>query len=197
MLANLMSRFSMQDNMHVMVDKSYYKTQAVTNLYGDHNVTGETPVNVEVTRNLTAAAVLVPIISQDGRQFVILTKRASHLDKHPGQVSLPGGRADIYDEDLIETALRETEEEIGVERHSLEVFGAMEPYVTVTDYAVTPILAVLEGKYQFNIDHLSLQNHLTMGSFSSEKCLETTMHLLIRSAAAVSTTRSSQTTKAY
>jgi len=92
-------------------------------------------------RVLRPAAVLVGITrGQDGARLV-LTKRASHLRNHPGQIAFPGGRQDAGDADLVATALREANEEIGLPREAVEVLGALPAHETVTGFLVTPILA--------------------------------------------------------
>ncbi len=88
-------------------------------------------------RVLRPAAVLVGIRGAD----VVLTKRASHLRHHPGQIAFPGGGQDAGDADLAATALREAEEEIGLPRVAARIMGALPAHETVTGYMVTPILA--------------------------------------------------------
>ena len=95
-------------------------------------------------RKLRAAAVLVPV--REGR--VILTKRSSKLRHHPGQIAFPGGKQDAGDPDITATALREAEEEIGIERRSVEVLGFLPRHETVTGFDVTPVLARLHGPFQ-------------------------------------------------
>jgi 8-oxo-dGTP pyrophosphatase MutT (NUDIX family) len=88
------------------------------------------------------AAVLVPVIL--GRKpSILLTKRTSHLKKHAGQVSFPGGRIDKEDADPEAAALREAEEEVALDPTRVEVIGRMSDYVTGTGYRITPILALL------------------------------------------------------
>jgi 8-oxo-dGTP pyrophosphatase MutT (NUDIX family) len=95
-------------------------------------------------RVLRPAAVLVGIIpsGQTGPR-VVLTKRASHLRNHPGQIAFPGGRKDEGDSDLTVTALREAEEEIGLPPAAVEILGALPAHETVTGYQVTPILGLI------------------------------------------------------
>ncbi|MCH8465564.1 MAG: CoA pyrophosphatase [Roseinatronobacter sp.] len=95
-------------------------------------------------RVLRPAAVLVGIVpgGQEGPQLV-LTKRASHLRNHPGQIAFPGGRKDEGDADLVATALREAEEEIGLPPTAVEILGALPAHETVTGYQMTPILGLI------------------------------------------------------
>ncbi|RTL53439.1 MAG: CoA pyrophosphatase, partial [Rhodocyclaceae bacterium] len=77
-----------------------------------------------VDNALTPAAVLVPLVVRDSGITVLLTQRTAHLNDHAGQVSFPGGRRDEGDPDLIFTALREAQEEVGLEPTQVDVLGA-------------------------------------------------------------------------
>lgn len=93
---------------------------------------------------LMPAAVLVPVVAYEDGERVILTKRTAHLSNHAGQISFPGGRVDAEDPDVIATALRETEEEIGLDRTYITVLGALEPYVTGTGFVVVPVVGLVK-----------------------------------------------------
>ena len=92
---------------------------------------------------MRAAAVLVPIMVRQSGTTVLFTRRATHLNKHAGQISFPGGRADECDCTPVDTALRETWEEVGIERDNVQVAGALDAYLTITGFAVTPIVGVV------------------------------------------------------
>lgn len=100
---------------------------------------------------LNDAAVLVPLVERDEWQ-VILTKRTDHLNHHPGQISFPGGRADKEDITPVDTALRETEEEIGISHNLIDLAGVIEPYVTVTHFHVVPVVGFVDPSYQVSMD---------------------------------------------
>ena len=89
------------------------------------------------------AAVLVPLVKRDDGLHVILTRRTDHLSDHAGQISFPGGRQEEEDATLEETALRETEEEIGLSRRHIDLIGRIDDYYTVTGYQVTPIIGLV------------------------------------------------------
>ena len=92
---------------------------------------------------LTRAAVLVPIVAHAGGLTVLFTQRTTHLKAHSGQVSFPGGRAEPHDPTPEFTALRETEEEIGLSVDAVEVLARLPEYCTRTGYCVTPVVGLL------------------------------------------------------
>ncbi len=100
-------------------------------------------------RVLRPAAVLVGVQEGACGPEVVLTKRASHLRHHPGQIALPGGRQDAGDSDLVITALREAREEIGLPARAVEVLGMLPAHETVTGYQVTPVLATITEPVAF------------------------------------------------
>lgn len=92
----------------------------------------------------TPAAVLVPLYEKDGALHAVFTKRREDLEQHPGEISFPGGRHDDEDPDLVFTALRESEEEIGLARADVELVGALPPIGTfVTSYRVHPFVGLI------------------------------------------------------
>ena len=91
---------------------------------------------------LRPAAVLIPIVLRD-EPTVLLTERSLRLANHSGQISFPGGRIDPGDVDAADAALREAEEEVALPRSFVEVLGHLSGYVTVTAYAVTPVVALV------------------------------------------------------
>jgi 8-oxo-dGTP pyrophosphatase MutT (NUDIX family) len=94
------------------------------------------------------AAVLVPLYAApDGELRVVLTRRRSDLRSHAGEISFPGGRLDAQDAGLSETALREAEEEIGLDRAQVTLVGALERTSTfATNYAIHPFVGLLDGE---------------------------------------------------
>jgi 8-oxo-dGTP pyrophosphatase MutT (NUDIX family) len=92
---------------------------------------------------LTRAAVLIPIVERPAGLTVLLTQRTAHLSNHAGQVSFPGGRAEDKDASPVDTALRETEEEIGLDRRHVEIVGALPDHVTASAYVVTPVVGLV------------------------------------------------------
>jgi 8-oxo-dGTP pyrophosphatase MutT (NUDIX family) len=91
-------------------------------------------------RVLRPAAVLIPVLSTPQGARLILTKRASHLAHHPGQIAFPGGKLDAGDADAAACARREASEEIGLDAANNEILGILDPHETVTGFSVTPVL---------------------------------------------------------
>jgi 8-oxo-dGTP pyrophosphatase MutT (NUDIX family) len=101
---------------------------------------------------LTPAAVLFPIVLRDHGQTVLLTQRTAHLRDHAGQISFPGGRVEADDVSPVHTALRETEEEIGLSREHVEILGYLPEYRTGTGFRVTPVVALVKPPFELALD---------------------------------------------
>lgn len=102
--------------------------------------------------NLKAAGVLIPIVEYPESLSVLLTQRSANLKDHAGQVSFPGGRMESADADITATALRETHEEVGIRPEDVDIAGYLHPMVTVTGYAVTPIVGLLKPIISLSLD---------------------------------------------
>jgi len=105
---------------------------------------------------VTQAAVLVPLLLKEDGLSVLLTQRTNHLRDHAGQISFPGGRMDPSDVDPNDTALRESEEEIGLERKRVEIIGHMPQYLTVSGYSVTPVVALVQAQAEYVLDEFEV-----------------------------------------
>lgn len=101
---------------------------------------------------LRDAAVLIGFVDRPEGLQVILTKRAEHLRHHPGQISFPGGKFEPEDIHLVNTALRETNEEVGIEDKHIHVFGQLPKLPTISQFNVTPFLAFISPDYKTHID---------------------------------------------
>ena len=102
--------------------------------------------------SLICAAVLIPLLSKNGEWYVLVTQRTQHVEHHKGQISFPGGACDPDDADLQATALRETFEEIGVPPESVEILGALDDFVTVTDFVVSPFVGVIPHPLAYRLN---------------------------------------------
>jgi 8-oxo-dGTP pyrophosphatase MutT (NUDIX family) len=92
----------------------------------------------------TAAAVLVPLYIRDRRVHAVFTERRHDLPRHAGEISFPGGRRDPEDATLLITALREAQEEIGLNPDAVEILGALQPTPTIaTGYAIYPFVGLI------------------------------------------------------
>lgn len=103
-------------------------------------------------RALTPAAVLVPLIDRTDGMTVLLTQRTEHVGDHAGQISFPGGHMEPGDDTPEETALRETEEEVGLDRRHVEIVGRLDRYVTRTGFSITPVVALVTPPFETNPD---------------------------------------------
>lgn len=117
----------------------------------------DTPFDAPVEDGIPAgqlrpAAVLVPIVLRDNEPTLLLTRRTDHLHHHPGQVSFPGGRVEAQDSSPIDTALRETEEEIGLARGKVELLGKLPQYRTGTGFDVTPVVGLVTPPFELQLD---------------------------------------------
>jgi 8-oxo-dGTP pyrophosphatase MutT (NUDIX family) len=97
------------------------------------------------------AAVLLPVIDR-GELTVLFTRRTDHLPAHAGQISFPGGKIDETDAGPLATALREAEEEIGLDRSHVEPLGYLDPYRTATGYRIIPVVALIEPRFTLAIN---------------------------------------------
>ena len=105
---------------------------------------------------VTQAAVLIPLVLQEEGLSVLLTQRTNHLRDHAGQISFPGGRMDPDDIDPNHTALRESEEEIGLDRSRVEIIGHLPQYLTVSGYSVTPVVGLVQAQAEYPLDEFEV-----------------------------------------
>lgn len=94
--------------------------------------------------NTIEAAVFFPLVQRADGLYVLFTRRASHLYDHAGQISFPGGRIEPGDRDAVAAALRETQEEIGVDPKFIRLIGAQPSFLTSTRFTMKPIIGVLQ-----------------------------------------------------
>lgn len=122
--------------------------------------------------DLVPAGVLVPLFLQSDELHVLLTQRTQLVKDHRGQISFPGGVKDEEDPDLLATALRETEEEIGLEPKVVEVLGSLHPVATITGYAITAFVGLIPHPYEFRTNHREVERLLVLpvaGFFPPER----------------------------
>jgi 8-oxo-dGTP pyrophosphatase MutT (NUDIX family) len=119
-------------------------------------VLADLPTNMRPQRPWKPAAVLVPVVMHLKGLTILLTQRTESLLDHAGQVSFPGGSSEAGDSDPVQTALRETDEEIGLERHFIEAVGFLDGYLTITGYAVTPVVGLVKPGFRLQPDPLEV-----------------------------------------
>jgi len=112
--------------------------------------------------NPLRAAVLIAIADEGNEAGILLTQRAEDLKTHGGQVSFPGGRCDPEDEDPTLTALRESEEEIGLDRGRVEVIGYLPDHLVISGYQVTPVVGVVGPGFQPKPDPVEVADVFTI-----------------------------------
>jgi 8-oxo-dGTP pyrophosphatase MutT (NUDIX family) len=127
--------------------------------YGDHRFNPGHP-RVTGVRQLRDAAVLIPVVDHGPEASVILTKRADRLTSHSGQVAFPGGRIDPTDASPEDAALREAQEEIGLDPGHVEIIGRMPDYVSGSGYRIAPVLSIVRPGF-----HLTINEHEVDAAF--------------------------------
>jgi len=113
---------------------------------------------LELSANLRAAAVLIPIIERGDSLAVLLTERSAALKHHAGQISFPGGGMETHDENISRTALREAHEEVGIRPDEVEIAGYLRPTLTVTGFAVTPVIGFVRNDFRLRVDTAEVQS---------------------------------------
>ena len=138
--------------------------------YPDHKRAGESQIKKD-------AAVLIALVEEqklngDTQLSILLTRRAAHLRHHGGQISFPGGKVEVFDDNIIATALRETEEEIGINKNDIEVIGHLQQYQTISGFTISPIVAFIKKEhrdaYENNDSQTDSDSHAN-GNFSLYK----------------------------
>jgi 8-oxo-dGTP pyrophosphatase MutT (NUDIX family) len=112
--------------------------------------------------HLVTAAVLVPLFLQEEEVQVLFTQRTLTVRDHRGQIAFPGGVRDPGDHDLLATALRETQEEIGLESRVVEVLGTLPPTDTITGYHIFPFVGLIPHPYNFRTNPREVERLLTL-----------------------------------
>ena len=113
----------------------------------------------EPTEGRTIAAVLLPLFYQEDRWFLLFTLRSDQVEHHKRQISFPGGKQDPG-EDLMQTALREAEEEVGINPLSVRILGALDDIVTITNYRVTPFVGVVSFPWEAKMSLIEIDELL-------------------------------------
>jgi 8-oxo-dGTP pyrophosphatase MutT (NUDIX family) len=118
------------------------------------------------------AAVLVPLFQKEGNCHLLFTKRSEQVKYHKGEISFPGGVVDEEDKELINTALREAFEEIGLKEDDVKIIGVLDDIVTVTEFIVTPIVGLFAYPYPFKVSEVEIAEliEVPLASLLEEDC---------------------------
>jgi len=123
---------------------------SVTPKRGDHDA-DPVMLKIAAVRPIRPAAVLVPVVDH-AEPTVLLTQRAQHLPNHPGQISFPGGKIEASDQTPLGAALRETEEEIGLDRQAVTPLGYLDLYMTTLGYRIVPVIARVKPGFSLTLN---------------------------------------------
>ena len=121
-----------------------------------HVIASDIIAKRQAVGKVTKAAVLIPLLLKEDGLWVLLTQRTNHLRDHAGQISFPGGRMDPEDQSPTDTALRESEEEIGLDRNRVEIIGHLPEYLTVSGYSVTPVVGLVQAQAEYVLDEFEV-----------------------------------------
>ena len=133
-------------------------------------------------QRLRRAAVLIPLFKKTGEYHILFTKRTEKVPHHKGQISFPGGQWDKEDPDLLATALRETEEEMGIAPQDVQILGELDDFCTASsDFCISPFVGLIPYPYPFRVnpheiaevieaplDVLRQENHMRQEIFSRD-----------------------------
>jgi 8-oxo-dGTP pyrophosphatase MutT (NUDIX family) len=104
-------------------------------------------MNLDQKFNFLEASVLIPILTFKKDLEILLTKRSNNLKNHPGQIAFPGGKKDQSDRSPIETALRETQEEVGLNPKNVEIIASLPSHKTATGFVIKPYLGLINQPF--------------------------------------------------
>jgi 8-oxo-dGTP pyrophosphatase MutT (NUDIX family) len=130
-------------------DRLRHSAPDLRNGGGDHVMNPDLTLANDAYRN---AAVLIPVVAREPQATVILTERTPHLSAHAGQIAFPGGKIDSVDDGPAAAAVRETEEEIGLDRNRVGIVGYLDPYLSHTGYRIVPVVGRVEPGYGLHLN---------------------------------------------
>jgi 8-oxo-dGTP pyrophosphatase MutT (NUDIX family) len=123
---------------------------------------GYSEIDITEDTRLKCAAVLIPLVQDDGEWHILFTRRTQRVETHKGQVSFPGGACDDGETTAEETALREAQEEIGIDPAGVRVLGRLATLITITTFRVTPVVGVLAWPTVFRLNENEVERIFTV-----------------------------------
>ena len=128
----------------------------------DPSSDGFSEIELNEETRLKCAAVLVPMVWYDDEWHLLFTRRTDTVESHKGQVSFPGGACDEGETTPEQTALREAEEEIGLNPNEVKVLGKLSTLITITYFRVTPVIGVVKWPAVFRVGEHEVARIFTM-----------------------------------
>ena len=119
-------------------------------------------MNLDQKFNFLEASVLIPILTFKKDLEILLTKRSNNLKNHPGQIAFPGGKKDQSDSSPIETALRETQEEVGLNPKNVEIIASLPSHKTATGFVIKPYLGLINQPFSETLRQGEVDEIFTM-----------------------------------
>ncbi len=112
---------------------------------------------VPMARGPVPSAVLVPVFPRDGEYHILFTKRTENMNHHRGEISFPGGVSQPEDKDALQTALRETMEEVGIPPADIEILGTLDDFYSIHGYLITPFVGMLPEGCKYNLNSREIE----------------------------------------
>ena len=106
----------------------------------------------KINSDAKKSSVMCLFLENNNKVYILLTKRSNNLSNHAGEICFPGGGPEKGDKDLLDTALRETYEEVGVPKDEIKVIGQLDDYITGTGFHISPFVGILNSKLKFTIN---------------------------------------------
>lgn len=138
-------------HMPITLPEDYISQRLKAAIQGDPSSDGFSEIELTEETSLKAAAVLIPLVWQDEEWHLLYTRRTDTVESHKGQVSFPGGASDEGETSPEQTALREAEEEIGLDPGNVRVLGRLSNLITITYFRVTPVVGVVKWPAVFRV----------------------------------------------
>jgi|JFJP01.1.fsa_nt_gi 8-oxo-dGTP pyrophosphatase MutT (NUDIX family) len=141
----------METNITMKITPEYITQKLLESRKNGDDSDGYAEIPVKPNTRLKCAAVLVPLAFSGGEWHLLFTRRTDRVQSHKGQVSFPGGACDAGETTPEQTALREAEEEIGMQREDVQVLGRLSKLITISSYRVTPVVGIIPFPYAFKV----------------------------------------------